>query len=74
MNGNYSIYLASLGKLLRHKKKIVINGISRWSEIEYYIRAGVDLIASSEISKKDYNLQTIEKKKALRIINFSRRN
>lgn len=65
--------LASLGKLLRHKKKIVVSGILKWSEIEYYIRAGVDFIASNEISKKDYNLQTIEKKKAMRIINFSRR-
>lgn len=66
--------LSSLGKLLRHKKDIAITGLSKWSEIEYYVRAGVDLVASDEISKKDAQLLTIEKKKAIRIINFSKRS
>lgn len=65
--------LSSLGKLLRHHKMIAISEMSKWSEVEYYIRAGVDLVASEEISKKDPLLHTIEKKKALRIINFSKR-
>lgn len=65
--------LSSLGKLLRHKKPIMIVDLPKWSEIEYYIRAGVDYVASDEISKKDLTLQTIDKKKALRIINFSKR-
>lgn len=65
--------LASLGKLLRHKKPMIIIDLPKWSEIEYYVRAGVDYIAGDEISKKDPILQTIDKKKALRIINFSKR-
>lgn len=65
--------LSSLGKLLRHQKPIMISDLPKWSEIEYYIRAGVDYVASDEISKKDNSLQTIDKKKALRIINFSKR-
>ena len=65
--------LASLGKLLRHQKPIMITDLPKWSEIEYYIRAGVDYVASDEISKKDATLLTIDKKKALRIINFSKR-
>lgn len=51
----------------------MISDLPKWSEIEYYIRAGVDYVASDEISKKDNSLQTIDKKKALRIINFSKR-
>lgn len=65
--------LATLGKLLRHKRPIIITDLPKWSEIEYYVRAGVDFIASDEISKKEVSLQTIDKKKALRIINFSKR-
>lgn len=65
--------LSTLGKLLRHKKPIMITELSKWSEIEYYIRAGVDYVASDEISKKETNLQTIDKKKALRIIQFNKR-
>lgn len=65
--------LATLGKLLRHKRPIIITDLPNWSEIEYYIRAGVDYIASDEISKKEVSLQTIDKKKALKIINFSKR-
>ena len=62
-----------LGKLLRHARPIAISGLTKWSEIEYYVRAGVDLVASDELSKKDFNVNTIEKRKALRIINFSKR-
>lgn len=65
--------LASLGKLLRHKRPIMFIDLMKWSDIEYYIRAGADYVASEEISKKDYGLQTIDKKKALKIIGFSKR-
>lgn len=65
--------LASLGKLLRHKRPIMFVNLMKWSEIEYYIRAGADYVASDEISKTDYGLQTIDKKKALKIISFSKR-
>ena len=60
-------------KLLRHKRPITFIDLPKWSEIEYYIRAGADYVASDEISKKDFTLGTIDKKKALRIINFSKR-
>ncbi|MFA5485463.1 MAG: hypothetical protein WC275_00010 [Bacilli bacterium] len=65
--------LSSLGKLLRHKRPITFIDLPKWSEIEYYIRAGADYVASDEISKKDFTLGTIDKKKALRIISFSKR-
>lgn len=65
--------LSSLGKLLRHKRPITFIDLPKWSEIEYYIRAGADYVASDEISKKDFTLETIDKKKALRIISFSKR-
>ena len=65
--------LSSLGKLLRHKRPITFIDLPKWSEVEYYIRAGADYVASDEISKKDYTLKTIDKKKALRIISFSKR-
>lgn len=65
--------LASLGKLLRHKKPIIIIDLPKWTEIEYYIRAGANYVASSEICPPDPLPLPIDKKKALRIINFNKR-
>lgn len=65
--------LASLGKLMRHNVPIIFHELMKWSEIEYYIRAGADYVSSNEISRADPKLLSLDKRKAMRIINFSKR-
>ncbi len=65
--------LAALGKLLRYKKPIILIDLPTWTDIEYFVRAGVDYISSDEISKKSQMLLPIEKKKANKIMNLTRK-
>lgn len=65
--------LAALGKLLRYKKPIILIDLPTWTDIEYFVRAGVDYISSDEISKKSQMLLPIEKKKASKIMNLTRK-
>lgn len=65
--------LASLGKLMRYNVPIIFHELAKWSEIEYYIRAGADYVSSNEISRADPRLLSLDKRKAMRIINFSKR-
>lgn len=65
--------LAALGKLLRYKKPIILTDLISWSEIEYFVRAGVDYISSDEVSKKSPMLLPIEKKKVIKITNLTRK-
>lgn len=73
-NERNRVYLLSaLGKVLRYKKPIVLSDLVTWSDIEYFVRAGVDYISSEEISKKSEMLLPIEKKKILKITNLTRK-
>ncbi len=65
--------LASLGKLTRYNRLVIFHELSKWSEIEYYIRAGADYVSSNEISKPEPRIVPLDKRKAMRIINFSKR-
>jgi len=73
-NERNRVYLLSaLGKLLRYKKPIVLSDLLNWSDIEYFVRAGVDYVSSEEISKKSAMILPIEKKKMQKITNMTRK-
>ncbi len=73
-NERNRVYLLSaLGKLLRYKRPIILSDMTNWSDIEYFVRAGVDYISSDEISKKSQMILPIEKKKAQKITNLIRK-
>jgi len=65
--------LAALGKLLRYKKPIILSDLLNWSDIEYFVRAGVDFISSEEITKKSSMLLPVEKKRMQKITNLTRK-
>lgn len=65
--------LSALGKLLRYKKPIILTDLPTWTEIEYFVRAGVDYVSSDEISKKSQMLLPLEKKKINKITTLTRK-
>lgn len=65
--------LAALGKLLRYKNPIILTDLPSWTEIEYFVRAGVNYVSSDEISKKSPMLLPIEKKKITKVTNLTRK-
>ena len=73
-NERNRVYLLSaLGKILRYKRPIILSDLITWSDIEYFVRAGVDYISSEEISKKSEMLLPIDKKKIQKITNLTRK-
>ena len=73
-NERNRVYLLSaLGKILRYKRPIILSDLITWSDIEYFVRAGVDYISSEEISKKSEMLLPIDKKKMQKITNLTRK-
>lgn len=67
---NLIYLLSALGKLLKYKKPIVVSDITTMSNIEYFIRAGIDFISSEEISKKSPMIMPIDKRKLSRLNNI----
>lgn len=65
--------LSALGKLLRYKKPIILSDLPTWSDIEYFIRAGIDYVSSNQISEKSSMFPKVEKKKLQKIKSLSRK-
>lgn len=65
--------LSALGKLLRYNKPIILSDLQTWSDIEYFVRAGVNYVSSDQISEKSGQNPHIEKKKLQKISSLSRK-
>ena len=64
--------LSTLGKLLKYNKEIIVTDLPGWSEIEYMIRSGINLVSAEEIAKKNSMVIPIEKKKITKVNTFTK--
>jgi hypothetical protein len=64
--------LSTLGKLLKYNKEIIVTDLPGWSEIEYMVRSGINLVSAEEIAKKNSMVVPLEIKKITKVNSFTK--
>jgi hypothetical protein len=64
--------LSTLGKLLKYNKEIIVTDLPGWSEIEYMVRSGINLVSAEEIAKKNSMVVPLEIKKITQVNSFTK--
>ena len=64
--------LSTLGKLLKYNKEIIVTDFPGWSEIEYMVRSGINLVSAEEIAKKNSMVVPLEIKKITKVNSFTK--